>query len=173
VKAGLTTLELEWKGGIPTPVNKGETGWPYSMADVEGVDAFGYALLPIETTLWPRRLEVGDEKVWGATFSYNADPGRPEPAGVLPSSFVDPIDDIDTALGRPVWAWDHNAPGIESGVSKGWLGVDPAWYVWTRHYPYASDKIPWNTDTLSGYAVNYCFNIYAGIDVRTTAPSCL
>ena len=173
IKAGLTTLELEWKGGIPTPVNKTEGGWPYAMSDVEGVDTFGYALLPIETTLWPRRLEVGSEKVWGGTFNYGAAADRPAPASALPSSFVDPVDDIDTALGRPVWAWDHNAPGVESGVGKGWMGVDPAWYIWHRHYPFASDKLAWNAETLSGFAVDYCFNIYAGIDVRTTAPSCL
>ena len=83
------------------------------------------------------------------------------------------FDDIDTALGRPLWAWDHNAPGVESGVGKGWMGVDPAWYLWHRHYPYAYDKVPWNIDTGLGLSVDYCFNVYADIDVRTTDPNCL
>ena len=173
VKANLGTLELAYLGGIPTPLNKVDGKWPTGLdADGNPLEPFGYALVSLPDELWPLRLMVQEDQLFGGTFSYDPDDGRPGDGLVLPSSFVDPIDPNDNALGRPPWAWDHDAAGPVSPVKKGWLGLDPAWYLWRRHMPYNTDKQPFNETTQVGLGVDYCFNPYLGIDVRTTEPLC-
>lgn len=175
-KALMTKLVFAYGGNTPTPVEKGEGGFPTDMSELEGAPAsLSYVLVPIVSSLWPRRTLVGDDLVYGDDFSYS-NPGRPGDGSLLPSSFVDAVDPTDSQLGRPVWAWRHNpATGGEFGIGPGLLGVDPAWYLCTRHGSIDGDTAIPKCAAVTGasaFSVTYCFNAFANVDARGTDPSC-
>ncbi|MGM0575493.1 MAG: Ig-like domain-containing protein [Myxococcota bacterium] len=181
VKAGMSSLIFAFQGGAPTPVEK-DFGWPGDMADFqeEGedpVDSLGYALIPTLSTLWPRRTQVGDGLVYGATFDYSVSAGRPGDGSKLPSGFVESesYSDVDNHFGRPVWAWKYNpSQGSVFGIEQGWIGVDPAWYTCSRHGSIELDSAvpPCNTAESEGFSVSYRFNPYASIDERADPEMC-
>lgn len=174
IKSGMTKLVFEYQGGAPTPISK---PWPLDMSDIEGApDALGYALVPMLSTLWPRRLQVSETQVYGGDYTYKADPQRPGDGNLLPSKFADPVDSVDNAYGRPVWAWDFNPSvgGGFAGINQGEIGMDPAWYVWKRHSSVDEDNslVPYDVDTKTGFSTDYCFNPFSQIDQRETDPLC-
>ena len=175
MKSTMTWLTFEVTSGTPQPVQASEEGgWPSSMEDVEGLDAYGYELVPLADTLWPRRLEDGADEIWGDTYTYS-NPSRPADGMIVGSRFMDPIDDISPPYGRPVWAWKFvPAQGETAGIQQGWLGVDPAHYAMKRHSSVDQDNlfVDWNAEEGTGFSVAYCFNPMALIDVRETEPAC-
>lgn len=179
IKAGMTKLSFKYTNGSPTPVLKAG-GWPLTNDDVMGEpDWLGVALIPIQSTYWPRRTSYGAGGTYDNSFVYKADSGRVGDGSVLPASFIDSIDNTDTSFGRPLWAWRFDPsfgstsnPGGQ--VRPGEIGVDPAWYMWKRH---RSDSTPntlttYDPATRKGFSPTYCFNALANIDQRTQDPLC-
>jgi hypothetical protein len=175
MKSTMTWLSFEVTSGSPEPLEANEEGgWPSSMDDVEGIDAFGYELVPMAESLWPRRLEDGADQLWGDTYTYS-NPSRPADGMIVGSRFVDPVDDISPPYGRPVWAWKFvPAQGETAGIQQGWLGVDPAHYAMKRHGSVDQDNlfVDWSVEDGSGFSTAYCFNPMAFIDARETDPNC-
>jgi hypothetical protein len=176
-KPFVNKLVLAYTDGTPTVFKKQGTAWPKDMGDItDAPQVLGYELVPLTSSLWPRRGNVGADKVYSAEYKYVAGDARPGNNADLPSSFVDPFDPVDTAFGRPPWAWRFNpaSGGGFAGIEQGWIGVDPAWYVWSRHWSVDQDTVIIDYDPSSGagFAVEYCFNPYLDIDVRTTDLKC-
>lgn len=175
-KADFIGLELAWAAGDPPPIVKAGLGFPQTNSQIDGSpETVAYGLTPVLDTLWARRLEIGNSKVFKGTFEYFAEADRPGWGLSLPKAFVDPISPVDNALGRPVWAWEHDpTTGDISVIEQGWVGVDPAWYVWRRHKGVAFDSSlkPWNAADETGFSVDYCFAPFAGIDARGEHALC-
>ncbi len=175
-KAAFMGLELAWAPGPAPAIKKAGAGWPHTNAQVDGQPAkLQYMLAPLVDSLWVRRLEVGNSKVFKGTFDYATTADRPGWGMTLPKAFVDPIGPTDNALGRPLWAWDHDpTSGDLSSIEQGWMGVDPAWYVWKRHKGVSLDSAlkPWDEATQTGFSVDYCFAPFVGIDERGEHPLC-
>jgi len=185
-------LVFEYLGNSPTPVVKVNNTWPSDMSDVDGdPEAFGYTLVPIFNSLWPRRFETGEGAIFEpTTMTYTPASGRPGANLKLTSKFRQSLTGVDpSAFGNPIWAWKW-APGsgggtgiggtfLADGIVKGELAMDPAFYVWARHH--RASKVNGITDYVpaagsvpaSGFALDYCFDGYLNIDVRTTNPACV
>jgi hypothetical protein len=181
VKASMTKLIFAYDPLGPTAISK-VNGWPNDISDLvdeddKPLEFIGYELLATLPSLWARRTAVGDDLVYDAdsTFAYATEAGRPGDGALLPAKFVDSINATDAQFGRPPWAWRHE-PGTGKlyGIKAGWLGMDPALYTCKRHGSVAADSaIPTCAlASLSTFSTSYCFNGFAGIDVRASNPSC-
>jgi len=175
------TLVFAYLGGSPTPVVKKEGVWPSDMSDVDGdPESFGYALIPMWSSLWPRRFATGEGAVYTpTTFTYTADSGRPGANLELTARYLETLGSDLTAYGRPFWAWEWDPASsgpndLIDAVTQGQMALDPAFYVWERHH--RAGKANGLTDYVEatgvGYSLDYCFNGYAVLDVRTTDPKC-
>ncbi|MFT7580602.1 MAG: hypothetical protein ACI9MR_002273 [Myxococcota bacterium] len=176
-------LVFEYKGGAPTPVMKAGLNWPTDMSQVDGVDSFGYVLIPTLTTLWPRRFQDGAAQIFESgtsVFKYSADADRPGAGIELPGKLVDSVNVNASAFGRPLWTWGY-VPGDGSCVlgswnriSRGQMALDPAWYVWERHTRDSATNglVEYDAQAKTGFSVDYCFNAFVGQDNRTTDPAC-
>jgi len=173
---------FKYKGGAPTEFKKDGGAFPATMTQVPGaLNALGYVLIPVSSSLWIRRFETGNNKIFQATrFAFdgrNADNGD----GLsLTYKFLETVGASFDAFGQPIWAWSWNpAVGIGVGAgffkNKGSFGLDPAWYFWSRHNPEARPESPlqlWTETNLDGFGTNYCFNLFLSIDKRTLDPKC-
>ena len=152
--------------------------WPTDMSEIPDTpEALGYVLLPTLTSLWPRRYQEGPNRLFQAdeTLSYDVDTDRPGMGLELPSKFLNPVDGSPTAHGKPVWAWGFSpSAGPTNGIRAGWLGIDPAYFIWRRHHSSVNDNalVTYDDTTGEGFSLTYCFNGFANIDVRTTDPKC-
>jgi hypothetical protein len=175
-------LVFKYADGVPTSVVKKNNAWPNNMSEVEGTpESFSYALVPIWTTLWTRRFDTSPSGLFDATtFKYTADSERPGSSLELTTKFVQSVAAADlSAYGKPVWSWGWN-PSVSSGnelvdaIKRGQFAIDPAWYVWERHHRAnrPNSLVDYVPATGAGFAVSYCFNGYANIDVRTIDPKC-
>ena len=175
-RQGAPRFVLRYYQGVPTSLVY-KFGWPADMDHMPGApQSLDYALVPLETTLWPRRLQVGAHEIYGATYNYEAAASKVGAGLQLPSRFTDEVSEMDLAYGRPPWAWDFN-PSYGTGfatVEQGWMGVDPASYFWARHADLEgkSGLVPFDVETGMGFALQYCFNPYAQIDFRGYDPYC-
>lgn len=180
-------LEFAYQGGSPTKVVKNGAAWPSDMSEVDGApESFGYALIPLYSTLWPRRATTGDDGIFaaGATYKYEAHAERPGGNTELSSKFIETLGADLSSFGRPVWAWEWDpatgggvAPGgtfLADGISQGEIALDPAQYVWERHHRSgkANGLVDYVEATNSGWSRDYCFNGFLNIDNRTTDPKC-
>jgi len=174
-------LVFAYQGGSPTPYQKQEGVWPKDMADITGTpESLGYALIPMLSSVWPRRFEAGPDKLFddATKFNYTPDTGHTVGAGLsLRSKFINPMDPNSTAYGRPLWAWDwkpNNVPSKPEAIEQGQMAIDPAWYVWERHKSSLNDNglVTYNESDGTGFSTDYCFNGIANIDVRTTDSHC-
>lgn len=168
-------LVMTHEGGAATPIVKSGS-WPKQNSEMPGAPAtIAYALTSSTAVLWARRNLVGDGSVWDATFNYASGDGNPGNGLEMPSQFVDPLDDLDPAFGRPIWAWRHNpSQGALKDVLNGQMGVDPAGYYLNMHASIDGDTalVPFDADSGMGFSGSYCFNALLGIDVRDTDPLC-
>ncbi len=181
IKASMTKLIFANDPLGPTVISK-ENGWPSDISDLvdeddKPLEFIGYELLPTLPTLWARRTAVGDDLVYDADseFAYATEAGRPGDGALLPAKFVDSINPTDAQFGRPPWAWRHEpGSGKLYGIKAGWLGMDPALYTCKRHGSVAADSaVPTCASaSASTFSTTYCFNGFAGIDLRASNPSC-
>ncbi len=164
-----------------TPVTATGTArvFPSNMVEA-GREAFGYALIPLSSSQWMKRFEVGDDAVFEAQrFSFQ---GRDDEHGdglSLTTKYVEPLGQNPNAFGKPPWAWrwkPSNGPGAGFFLNEGALGLDPAGYFFARHNPdnLASSPLkPYDaTNNPTGFAQTYCFNLMLNLDKRTTDPKC-
>lgn len=174
-------LVFAYKGGSPTPYQKQDSAWPKDMSEISGTpESLGYALIPMLSSLWPRRFEAAADQLFpvGSTFTYQPDTGHTVGAGMkLTSKFIDPVAADPSSYGRPLWAWGwapNNVPTKPDGMTRGQMGIDPAWYLWERHKSSlkANGLVEYSEADGSGFSIDYCFNGVANIDVRVTDAHC-
>ncbi len=142
-------------------------------------EAFGYALVPLSSTLWMKRFEVGNDSVFQAQrFTYKGRDAQHGDGLSLTAKFVEPVGANDTAIGKPVWAWrwkPSTGPGAGFFLNEGAVGLDPAGYFFARHNPdnvLSNPLRPYDAVSGTGFAQVYCFNMMLNIDRRTTDPKC-
>ncbi len=171
---------FKFKGGAPTQFQKQGGAFPSNMTEIPGeLDALGYALIPMGSSIWSRRFETGSNGLFqNQRFTYE---GRDEANGSGLSftfKFLETVEADFQAYGQPVWAWTWNpanGPGAGFFKNRGAFGLDPAWYFWTRHNPNNLESSPlkaWNAEAKTGFGINYCFNMFLNVDRRTVDPDC-
>jgi len=175
-------LVFKYLGGSPTEVKKKDNAWPTDMSDVDGQpEAFGYALVPLYSTLWPRRtLNDPDTVFETTTFTYEADADRPGNGTKLSGAFQQSLSGANlSSFGKPIWAygWNPSICGpndLCTRIKKGQIAIDPAWYVWERHQRSnnANSLVTYDPATGAGHSLTYCFNGFVALDVRGTDPKC-
>lgn len=168
IKASMTYVEYKYKGGEVTTINKVGGKFPATASDI------GYGLSHLLESWWPRRSDIGPDKMWDNTYEYEPHttgfPNRPQFNDPLPSLFVDPIGNDN---GRPPWAWRHYPQNGASfyDMPRGVMFMDPAVHFQQRHdqaYPHQ-----WaGFDGQTGYSTEYCFNPYFNLDFRGIWPEC-
>lgn len=168
IKASMSYVEFKYKGGAVTELSKVGGKFPAVASDV------GYGLIHLLDSWWPRRSEVGADKMWENTYSYEPHttgfPNRPKHNAPLPSLFVDPTGNDN---GRPPWAWRHYPQNGASfyDMPRGVVFMDPAVHFQQRHdqkYPHEWEA--WDGE--NGYSTEYCFNPYFNLDFRGLWPEC-
>ena len=175
-------LVFSYLGGSPTEFKRIDNVWPTDMSEVDGEpESLGYALIPLYSTLWPRRTMNESNTVFETTnFTYEAETGRPGLNLKLSGAFQQSVAGADlTAFGAPPWAmaWLPSICGPNdfcTRINKGQIAIDPAWYVWERHQRSnnANSLTTYDAATGAGFSLDYCFNGFAAHDVRTTEPKC-
>ncbi len=138
-----------------------------------------YALVPLLGTLWPRRNEEPESKLWDGFMTYGSGlpSGRPGKDTRLPSTFKK---SLPAALysGRPPWAWrwlSAIGKGEQTGLPRGMSFMDPAWFDVWRHVTGRQESQvadTWNSADSTGFSLQYCYHPYLGIDVRGVDPEC-
>jgi len=175
-------LVFKYLGGSPTEVKKKDNAWPTDMSDVDGApEAFGYALIPMYSTLWPRRTMNDPDTVFETTtFTYEADADRPGNGTKLSGAFQQSLSGANlSSFGKPIWAYSWNpsicgANDLCTRIKKGQIAVDPAWYVWERHQRSNNPNslVTYDPATGAGHSLTYCFNGFVALDVRSIDPKC-
>jgi len=138
-------------------------GQPSTPTYAAPTHAGSYALIPLATPWWTSRTSVGSAVTdfYGSDIVYVA-PGVTQPGGGgglrVPNLLA--TDDVASNFGlNSPWTW-QSVDGFDLG--KGVFFVDPAYSIQTM------------TNTPNGFltpAVEYCFNLYTGIDrTQTDAP---
>jgi hypothetical protein len=173
-------LVFKFLGGSVTPVTATGSArvFPSNMTEANK-DAFGYALVPLSSTLWMKRFEVGGDSVFqNQRFSFKGRDAQHGDGLSLTSKFVEPLGQNVNAFGKPVWAWrwkPASGPGAGFFLNEGALGLDPAGYFFSRHNPdnvLSNPLRPYDAVSGTGFAQTYCFNMMLNIDKRTTDPKC-
>ncbi len=178
-------LVFKYLGGSPTEVKKKDNAWPTDMSDVDGApEAFGYALIPLYSTLWPRRSMDEPDTIFeppcGSECVYNADPDRPGEGLILTGAFQQSLSGASNGSGgKPIWAyyWKPQFGGpndFHTRIKKGEIALDPAWYVWQRHQRSNNPNslVTYEPATGAGHSLTYCFNGFVALDVRSVDPKC-
>lgn len=120
-----------------------------------------YELVPLSSTLWVRRTDVGTEQLWEQTAAYDPS-GTDRPAVtsggspvMLPNKLVS---DDETSFGKPPFQWLRTSTESNGGQ---WL-IDPTYLLLNRY----DIEEPWSQE--------YCYNIFLDIDLRGDAntPEC-
>ncbi len=172
--------------GSPRPFQKQNSAWPSNMGEIGGQPtSLDYALIPLGSTMWPRRFQTGADGVFQSTaFTFE---GRSVDFGDglrLYSKFIESVGTDATAIGKPVWGWRWKPSSTPiSGswgvggfmLETGAIGLDPAHYFFQRHNTenQSSNPLkPWDATAKTGFATNYCFNMFLNIDRRATDPDC-
>lgn len=120
-----------------------------------------YELVPLPSTLWVRRTDVGSELLYQATQIYSpSGEDRPSMTSggapiVLPTLLVS---DDDTTYGKPPFLWLRTSTQNNHGQ---WL-LDPA-YLLLNKYDFGE---PWSQE--------YCYNVFFDVNLRGNAahPEC-
>lgn len=173
--------------GSPRPFQKQNTAWPSTMSEINGTpEALDYALIPIGSTVWPRRFQNGSDELFQSTAFTFAGRGADFGNGLrFYSKFIESVDTDATAIGKPVWGWRWKPSSTPiSGswgvggfmLETGAIGLDPAHYFFQRHNTenQATNPLkPWDATAKTGFATNYCFNMFLNIDRRAVDPDCL
>lgn len=175
-------LVFKYMGGSPTEVKKVNNQWPTDMSEVEGQpEAFGYALIPLYSTLWPRRTQDDPDQIFETSiFTYEADADRPGGGTRLSGAFLQSLLGASLeSFGKPVWAfsWNPSVCGpndLCTRIRKGQIALDPAWYVWERHQRSSNQNslVPYEDATGAGHSMTYCFNGFLALDARGIDPKC-
>ncbi len=176
-------LAFSYLGGSPTEFKRVDNVWPTDMSEVDGQpESLGYALIPLYSTLWPRRTMNEPNTVFETTtFNYAADADRPGTGLKLSGAFQQSVAGANfSAFGVPPWAmgWSpsNQSFGFDAGspTTKGQVAIDPAWYVWERHHrsSNANSLTTYDPASGAGHSLDYCFNGFVALDVRTTDPKC-
>jgi hypothetical protein len=164
IKAQLTKIAYKHTDGAAQAIGKEGGGFPASKENV------GYGLLHVLAEWWPRRADVGPDKMWASTYEYlphesSVFKDRPSLAHAIPAMFVNPVEMNDN--GYPPWAWKW-APKDASGsydINRGVWFLDPAVHFKQRHDQ--GNKWPgYDAQSKSGWSLDYCFNPYFHIDNR-------
>jgi len=166
LKASMKRIEMKYKGSA-TAIHKTGGKFPQELPDV------GYSLSHILEDWWPRRSDVGDDKMWGSTYDYepftsSIFPNRPDFDDPLPSTFVDPIGNDN---GRPPWAWRYYPQNGTTfyEMPRGVLFLDPAVHFKQRH----DQGNEWaDFDGQTGWSLDYCYNPYFNLDFRNLWSEC-
>lgn len=143
-------IEAGGHGVHPGPGDAPDRTLVYAYAgradDPRGASAgeFGYALLPIETTLWARREEIGEDRTFLETFMHQ---GARFALGPVPHRFAGRR--WATGRANPPWAW---ADGGRGELARGDWFFDPA-YAMARRMP----VVP------APYSLKYVSNPFLGI----------
>lgn len=167
IKNGMQKIELNYKNGVVDILKKEGSKFPQAKADV------GFALLHILDSWWPRRGDIGTAKMWAGDYQYESDThfaNRPTIATKIPTSFIDPI---GNDYGRPPWSWKHK-PGNGSSyfdMPRGVWFLDPAVHFKLRH-DQSDGWSDYDTQSGTGWSLEYCFNPYFNLDFRGLWPEC-
>jgi hypothetical protein len=167
IKASMQKMEYTWKNGAVDLVQKEGGKFPAAKANV------GYGLIHLLESWWPRRSDLGPGQMWSSEFDYEPEDlfaGRPNLSTKIPSSFIDPIGNDN---GRPPWAWKH-LPGNGSSyfnMNRGVWFLDPAVHFKLRHDP-EWEWADYDTQSGTGWSMEYCFNPYFNLDFRGIWPEC-
>ncbi len=169
IKAQMKRVEYKYKGGEVTALTKTGGKFPQQADDV------GYGLVHLLQSWWPRRGDVGVDKMWASEFDYEPFTStlfknRPDLSTKIPSVFVDPIGNDD---GRPPWAWKHNPQNGASfyDLPRGVWFLDPAVHFKQRHDQ--KNLWPgWDDAGKTGWSLEYCFNPYFNLDFRGVWAEC-
>lgn len=170
-------LIFKYLGATATPVVKADNKWPNNMADA-GVAAYGYELVPMWESMWPRRAQNSPTQLFTTdTFTYSAESGRPGNNTRLATRFIQSVTAAaSNSFGKPPWSWGWLPAGgeVTFEIGRGMSGLDPAWYVWRRHHRANSPNslVDYDPQTGAGFSLVYCFNGYLNTDIRTTEPAC-
>lgn len=164
-QASMKKVAYTWKGGSVTTLNKSPS-FPVSQNDV------GYALEHVMDAWWPRRTDVGDEKMFASAYTYepftnSVFQNRPQLSNDVASVFVDPVGNDN---GRPPWAWRYFPQNGTSmfQIARGVVFLDPAVHFRVKH----DQPFKWTETGTYGISTEYCFNPYFGLDYRGVWPEC-
>jgi len=160
IEASLKLIEYVYQGGAVGFLQKSGGQFPREQTEV------AYALVHLLDSWWVRRGDVGVDRMWAALYTYTPYnstifDARPEMAGQIPSTFVDPL---ETDYGRPPWAWKYNPSGVPVyNLPRGVWFLDPAVHFKQRH----DQANQWTEfEGGSGWSTQYCFNPYFSLDFR-------
>ena len=137
-------------------------------ATAEGAKAT-YVLRSLYETWWPRRDEVAPDGLWqDAQFVYDPAPGRPKGDGLSWGSKFISGNALDA--GRPPWAMLWKPATLSQTyyqLPRGVPWLDPAYTLMQRLG--GSQQVPtYNAQTAQGLSLETCWNVFLGLDNRTT-----
>jgi hypothetical protein len=167
IKNGMQKIELSYKNGAVDILKKEGSKFPQAKSDV------GFALVHMLDSWWPRRADIGSGKMWAGDYKYEPDThfaNRPSISTKIPTSFIDPI---GNDYGRPPWSWKHK-PGNGASyfdMPRGVWFLDPAVHFKLRH-DQSNGWEDYNTQSGTGWSLEYCFNPYFNLDFRGIWPEC-
>jgi hypothetical protein len=152
----------EFPGGPTNGVvmRHGDTAQTYADATENSETGFNemtYQLVPIIGTIWPRRSDTGEDRLFESPFVYNPS-GSDRPTGIGDDGFVLPRRvnaSGNDSFGRTPFYW-LPSPGADNNGQ--WM-LDPAYVLQNRYE--LSDSVE----------VDYCFNPFFAID-RTADAAC-
>lgn len=152
--------ESTFAGASGVVMRHGETGGLFSEAtdtDNDQLLDLTYQLVPLPSTLWSRRSEIGPTKYWESSNVYRPEGERAAtPEGVdgslfLPTRLAAPRDENNVpvdSFGRPPFQW-FEEPGTNNAGQ--WL-LDPAFSMTLRY------NFP------TGFSQDYCLNPFLDVD---------
>ncbi len=120
---------------------------PRAPGDREVVDA-GYDLVPIESTLWARRTEIGRGRVYASAQSYDGSRCRAPDAGITcPRGYGGDFEGDEGTSPGAMWAQEGGNPSLPRGE----VFFDPA-YAMSRRLSFRAP-----------FSLTYSHNPYAGV----------
>lgn len=142
-------------------------------------DEVGYELIPLASSVWPRRLVTADSTLWQGTFTYGTGlpPERPGNGTELPDEFNRALA-VAQYSGRPPWAWKWKSgtgKGEARGLPRGLSFLDAAWFVSWRHIHSMNEgqvTDSFDSNTGDGWSLSYCTNPWFFIEQSSTDPQC-
>jgi len=169
VKNSMQKIEYQFKGGTVDPLVKEGGKFPQAKESV------GYGLSHLLESWWARRTDVGQALMWASEYTYEPHTStvyqdRPMLSHPVPSVFVDPEMNDN---GRPPWAWKYNPQNGTTfyEMPRGVWFLDPAVHFRQRH-DQSNLWEDFDSQSGTGYSLEYCFNPYFSLDFRGIWPEC-
>jgi MYXO-CTERM domain-containing protein len=119
---------------------------PAAPGDREVVDA-GYDLVPIESTLWARRMEIGRGRIYGSAINYDGSRCRADAGIACPRGFGGAFEGDEGDSPGAMWAQEGGNPSLPTGE----VFFDPA-YAMSRRLRFPAP-----------FSLTYTVDPYAGV----------